>query len=62
MRIPRKRGSNQANLNDVRVKVIDFGGRLDFDEFLEWLHTVERVFDYKETLEDKTLTLVALKL
>jgi len=29
---------------------------------LEWLYTVERVFDYKEILEDKKVKLVTLKL
>ena len=27
-----------------KVKVPKFGGRLDLDEFLEWLQTAERVF------------------
>jgi len=29
---------------------------------LEWLHIVERIFDYKEVPEDKKVKLVALKL
>jgi len=32
------------------------------DEFLEWLHIVERIFDYKEGPKDKKMELVALKL
>jgi len=35
---------------------------LDPDDFLEWLQTVERIFEYKEVPEDKKVKLVALKL
>ena len=37
-------------------------GRLDGDEFLEWLRTVKRVFDYKNMDEDQKVKIVALKL
>ena len=36
--------------------------RLHPDEFLEWLHLMERVFDYKKILKDKKVKLVALRL
>ena len=32
------------------------------DEFLDWLHAVERVFNYKDILEDKKVKLVTLRL
>jgi len=32
------------------------------NEFLEWVQTVERIFEYKEIPKDKTVKLVALKL
>jgi len=35
------------------VEILEFQGRLDHDDLFEWLHTVERVFEYKEILEDK---------
>jgi len=44
---PRAR-RNQRNSNhslDFKVKVPEFEGRLDPDEFLEWLQTAERVFE-----------------
>ena len=44
------------------VEIPEFEGRLDPDEFLEWLQAVERVFEFKEILEDKKVKLVALKL
>ena len=61
---PRAR-RNQRNSNpslDFRVEIPEFEGRLDPDEFLEWLQTVERVFEYKDVPEDKKVKLVALKL
>jgi len=34
----------QANSNDFKVEVPKYEGKLDPEEFLDWLHTVERVF------------------
>ena len=45
-----------------KVDIPKFEGKLDPDLFLEWLRTVEKVFDYKEIPEKKKVTLVALKL
>jgi len=43
----------QANNYDFRVEVPEFEGKLDPEEFLDWLHTVERVFEYKDISDDK---------
>jgi len=40
----------------------EFEGKLDPEEFLDWLHTVERIFEYKDVPEDKKVKLVALRL
>ena len=61
---PRAR-RNQRNSNrslDFKVEILEFEGRLDPDEFLEWLQTVKRVFEYKDVPKDKKVKLVALKL
>jgi len=50
------------NSNDFKVEIPEFEGKLDPDEFLEWLHTMERVFDYKDIPDDKKVKLVALRL
>jgi len=50
------------NPNDFRVDIPEFEGKLDPEEFLDWLSTVDRVFEYKEIPEDKKVKLVALKL
>jgi len=62
LRCIRRGRRHQPNLNDIRVKVLEFEGKLDPDEFFEWLQTVERVFEFKDILEDKKVKLVALKL
>jgi len=33
----------QANSNDFKVEVPEFEGKLDPEDFLDWLHIVERV-------------------
>jgi len=32
-----------TNSNDFRVEILEFQGKLDLDEFLEWLHIVENI-------------------
>ena len=44
----------QANANDFKVEISEFKGKLDLEEFLDWLYTVERVFEYKDVQQDKT--------
>ncbi|KAJ0454022.1 putative nucleotidyltransferase, Ribonuclease H [Helianthus annuus] len=57
-----KGGSGGWHPNDIKVDIPEYDGKLDPDEFLEWLRTVERVFDYKQTTEDNKVKIVALKL
>jgi len=39
---PLRRGRrSQTNLNEIRVEVLEFKRRLEPDEFMEWLHSVE---------------------
>jgi len=40
---------------------LEFEGKLDPDDFLEWMQTVERIFEYKEIPKDKKAKLLALK-
>ena len=61
-RRPRRNGRSTPNFGDIKVGVPEFEGRLDPDEFLEWLQTVQRIFDYKEILEEKKVKLIALRL
>ncbi|VFQ93302.1 unnamed protein product [Cuscuta campestris] len=56
------RGENyQRGANDFKVDIPTFEGKNDPDDFLEWLETVERVFDFKDVPEEKKVKIVALK-
>ena len=61
-RHPRREGRQPTHSSDFKVDLPEFEGKLDPDEFIEWLQTVERIFEYKEVPEDKKVKLVALKL
>lgn len=54
-------GHHGGSHNDFKVDVPEVEGKLDLDEFLDWLQTMKRVFDYKDIPDDK-VKLVALKL
>jgi len=58
----RRRARPTFNSNDFKVEIPEFEGKLDPDEFLEWLQTVERIFEYKDIPEDRKAKLVALRL
>ncbi|VFQ73775.1 unnamed protein product [Cuscuta campestris] len=47
--------------SDFKVDIPTFEGKNDPDEFLEWLETVECVFDFKEVSDEKKVKIVALK-
>ena len=47
---------------DFKVAIPEFEGQLNPDEFLDWMSTVKRVFEYKDILDDKKVKLVFLKL
>jgi len=45
-----------------KVKILEFEGRLNLDEFIDWMDTIEMAFEYKDVPDDKKVKLVALKL
>ncbi|GJU59575.1 putative CCCH-type zinc finger family protein [Tanacetum coccineum] len=47
---------------DFKVDIHEFDGNIQPDEFLDWLHTVEKVFDFKEVSKDQKVKLVVIKL
>ncbi|VFQ70540.1 unnamed protein product, partial [Cuscuta campestris] len=51
----------EKGATDFKVDIPTFEGKNDPDDFLEWLETVERVFDFKDVPEDKKVKIVALK-
>nr|GEU90150.1 reverse transcriptase [Tanacetum cinerariifolium] len=58
----RSKGPGQWYSNDIKVEIPEYDGKLDPDEFVEWLRTVECAFDYKETSEEHKVKIVAMKL
>ena len=46
--------------NNIKVEVPEFQGGLNPDNFVDWLNSVERVFDYYEVSEAKKVKLVSL--
>jgi len=62
-RSSRRQGRHHGGgFNDFKVDIPEFEGKLDPDEFLDWLQIVERVFNYKDISNEKKIKLVALKL
>ncbi|VFQ90312.1 unnamed protein product [Cuscuta campestris] len=52
--------NHERGATDFKVDIPTFEGRNDPDDFLEWLETVERVFDFNDVPEDKKVKIVAL--
>ncbi|XP_057747483.1 uncharacterized protein LOC130966679 [Arachis stenosperma] len=46
----------------IKIDVFEFEGRLQPDDFIDWLCTVERVFELKDIPNDKCMKLIAIKL
>jgi len=47
---------------DFKVEILEFEGQFNTNEFIDWMNTVERVFEYKYVMDDKKVKLIALKL
>ncbi|KAI4372829.1 hypothetical protein MLD38_011013 [Melastoma candidum] len=46
----------------MSVQIPEFEGNLDPEEFIDWMHTVEHIFDYEEVPDERMVKLAALKL
>nr|GEW12206.1 hypothetical protein [Tanacetum cinerariifolium] len=60
---------NQNNKNnryrrplDLKADIPVFKGKIQPDEFIDWLNTVERIFNYQDVPEDVKVKIVAIKL
>jgi hypothetical protein len=47
---------------DMKVDIPEFEGKMQPDEFIDWLTTVERIFDFKDVPENHKVKIVAIKL
>ena len=53
---------SRTQFNDFKVDIPKFEGRLEPNEFVDWLHIVEQVFELKEILNDQRVKIIAIKL
>jgi len=61
-RRPRRSRRGKELAMDFKVEISEFEGQVNPDEFIDWMNTMERVFEYKDVLNGKKVRLVALKL
>jgi len=61
-RRPRRTRRGKQLAFDFKVEIPKFETQLNLDEFIKWMNTFERVFEYKDLPYDKKVKLVALKL
>ncbi|GKV36628.1 hypothetical protein SLEP1_g44736 [Rubroshorea leprosula] len=61
-RRPQQNAAPKSTDLGIKIDIPDFEGRLQPDEFIDWLHTVERVFELKDIPDNKRVKLVAIKL
>ena len=47
---------------NFKVEIPEFHGRFKPEDFVDWLNTIERVFDYYEVMDEKKVKLVAIRL
>lgn len=48
--------------NNIKIELPEFHGSLNPNEFIDWLNTIERIFDYGEVSVEKKVKLVAIRL
>ncbi|GKV44250.1 hypothetical protein SLEP1_g51447 [Rubroshorea leprosula] len=61
-RRPKQNAAPKSTDLGIKIDIPDFEGRLQPDEFIDWLHTVEHVFELKDIPDDKRVKIVAIKL
>ena len=53
---------NQESIDDSKAKILKFDGKTQGDMLLEWILTVEHMFDLKDYAKEKKVKLVVVKL
>ena len=46
------RHEDRPQWDDIKVELLEYLKSLHVEEFLDWLHTIKRVFEYKDVPED----------
>jgi hypothetical protein len=47
---------------DLKADIPVYEGRIQPDEFIDWLNTVERVFEYQDVPEEEKVNIIVIKL
>ena len=55
----KRRYHDESKKFNPKLDILDFEGIMQPDDFLDWLNTVERMFEYCDLLEHKKVKLVA---
>ena len=56
-----RRGEREDRVRfNPKVEIFDFEGRMQPEEFVDWLNTVERIFEYGDAPENNKVKLVAI--
>ncbi|XP_070038225.1 uncharacterized protein [Nicotiana tomentosiformis] len=61
-RRPHNKNQERYQRDDIKHEIPEYDGKSQGDEFIDWLITIERVFDYKEYSDEKNVKLVAINL
>ncbi|KAG6528032.1 hypothetical protein ZIOFF_010169 [Zingiber officinale] len=57
-----RRNNDRKKSFNFKVGILYFDGRNDPNEFIDWLNSVERIFEFQEISEDRKVKFVAIKL
>ncbi|XP_042416946.1 uncharacterized protein LOC122005804 [Zingiber officinale] len=57
-----RRNNDHKKSFNFKVDNPDFDGRNDLNKFIDWLNSVERIFEFQEISEDRKVKFVAIKL
>nr|DAD47805.1 TPA_asm: hypothetical protein HUJ06_017742 [Nelumbo nucifera] len=60
-RWPPRRKNNGDRDYKMKIELPTFNGQLHIEDFLDWIHEVEKFFDFVETVETKKVKLVSYK-
>jgi hypothetical protein len=57
-----QRNSTVQRALDLKANILMYEGRIQPNEFIDWLNTVEHVFDYQNILNEEKVKIIAIKL
>lgn len=46
----------------MKVDLLDFDGRMDINEYIDWLQDIEKIFEYKEISQECGVSIIVIKL